>query len=288
MIELITHPGNFEMADFDMKHTLKLTLLALIVICLTIVPVTAKADGAVPVPKSSDVFMLWGRTLTSFEIKHVYIPKDNINGWSKNLLVYYIVLPGGSVNTPIVYNPDNRTWTCGVADLSIDELATKSKDDINNDIDYLRPYFWVDEIPAPADDVTSSSHSAPHTHNWIYGIIYDATEDTDGLEGEHCSCGATRNTSIIPAGDIIISNNYAKIDAAKSGQNIVLDMKTMCNLSQTFMKKLAARNNCSFTIRLKYKNKLYEFYIPAGTVFDTSLPYYGPEKLMEMFEYKEL
>ena len=275
-----------------MKHTLKLTLLALIVICLTIVPVTAKADGAVPVPKSSDVFTsnfsaYTPLPSTDFELKHAYIPKDETNEWSKNLLIYYIHL-NTDVDSPIAFNRDSNAWNYFMGRVNIDRLATKSEDAINTDITSGYPYFWVDEIPAPADDVTSSSHSAPHTHNWIYGIIYDATEDTDGLEGEYCLCGATRNTSIIPAGNIIISNNYAKIDAAKSGQNIVLDMKTMCNLSQTFMKKLASKNNCSFTIKLKYLNKSYEFYIPAGTSFNTDLEYYGPEKLMEMFEYKQL
>lgn len=285
MIELITHPRNFEMEDFDMKHTLKLTLLALIVICLTIVPVTAKADGAVPVPKSSDTFTFLDSPLIEFELKHVYIPKDETNGWSKNLSVYYIHLPANDTSIQYVQDSNPHKWSIGFGSLNINDIAIKNEDAINTDITNRYPYFWVDEIPTHTDDVTSS---ASHTHNWVYGIIYGATEDTDGLEGEYCSCGATRNTSIIPAGDIIISNNYAKIDAAKSGQNIVLDMKTMCNLSQTFMKKLASKNNCSFTIKLKYLNKSYEFYIPAGTSFNTDLEYYGPEKLMEMFEYKQL
>ncbi len=274
-----------------MKQTIKVILLGLFVICLTVIPVMAKAAPAVPTPSSSDTFKwMGGGLVTDYELKHVYIPKNDTNGWEKNLLIYYIRYNEG--NVPIRYTSDdpNPYWTAvGMGRVNIADIATKAASEINsNYISSNYPYFWVDEIPVPADDVTSSSHSAPHTHNWIYGIIYDATEDTDGLEGEYCLCGATRNTSIIPAGDIIISNNYAKIDAAKSGQNIVLDMKTMCNLSQTFMKKLASKNNCSFTIKLKYLNKSYEFYIPAGTSFNTDLEYYGPEKLMEMFEYKQL
>ncbi len=149
-------------------------------------------------------------------------------------------------------------------------------------------YVKFVEYPVPRPSNGANTNTNTHTHQWKYGTIYNATEDTDGLEGEYCSCGAIKNTTVIPSGDAIINNNYAKIDAAKAGQSIVINMKTMCNLSNAFMKRIAAKNDCSFTIRLIYKNKAYEFYIPAGTQFDTDLEYYGTECLMGMFEYKQL
>lgn len=219
--------------------------------------------------------------------------------WPSDLVVYvtrYIdgVTPSVAVLT---YRPTaDGTWErnnygspCSGVEDPKSVIAARfdgwSEQDINYSIaNGMAAYWEVYGPPTPAPEPYAGDGSA-HVHKWVFGTIYEATESADGLEGEYCSCGAIKNTSVITSGGVIANNNYAMIDAAKPGQNIVLDMKMMCNLSQEFMKKLASKNTCSYTLRLIYKNKLYEYRIPAGAVFDTSLEYYGPEKLMEMFEY---
>ena len=217
-------------------------------------------------------------------LTYIDLPANSTNGWAdaghSGLRVYYIVVSG--YDYILHYNSSDSKWE--KQGLGYSYFANTNVSGIESAIINAFPVYWLD---GPLGDPEEPC-GAGHTHKWQYGIIYEATEDTDGLEGEYCSCGATRNTSVIPTGTAIINNNYAKIDAAKSGQTIVLEMKTMCTLSNEFMKKIAEKNNCSFTIRFKYNNKLYEVYIPAGTTFDTSLEYYGPECLMGMFEYKQL
>ncbi len=214
------------------------------------------------------------------------IPKTVYNNWSHNLKIWGTPY-GDTAYRSLKYDntvPNQWEYLVG-SSTSIQEIGMKSEDEIYSDfISYGYAFFWVTD--SGSCDLGNSSEN--HTHSWTYGTIVEATESTDGLEGEYCACGAIRNTTVISAGGAIVDNSIAKIDAAKSGQSIVIDMKTMCNLSQAFMKKLAEKNSTSFTIKLIYNNKPYEFYVPAGTQFDTSLPYYGPEKLMEMFEYKQL
>lgn len=80
-----------------------------------------------------------------------------------------------------------------------------------------------------------------------------------------------------------------QIKQARALSETVLELKRMCNLPGYFMKSLASRPDVNFTLRMTVEgNKRYEFYIPMGTVFDTSLDYYGYQKLMTMFDYKEL
>ena len=152
---------------------------------------------------------------------------------------------------------------------------------------FLRGELIPCSIPI-SPTVDAPATVTPHEHNWVFKTIYEPTEEADGLEGECCECGAVRNTSAISAANFLLLNKYKQIENAQIGQNVVLDMKWMNSLSSAFMKRLAQKNSSSYTIRFIYDKKQYEVYIPQGAVYDTSLKYYGPEKLMEMFEYKQL
>ena len=67
--------------------------------------------------------------------------------------------------------------------------------------------------PVPPDNTPE------HVHSFTWQTIYEATPDSDGLEGEVCSCGATRNTQPLSAYGYAL-NDYATsmINAAKAGQ----------------------------------------------------------------------
>lgn len=75
---------------------------------------------------------------------------------------------------------------------------------------------------------------------------------------------------------------------ATPGKTTVLEMGLWNSLPNKLMVKINQKKDCSFIIRFTYNRKKYEVYIPAGTQFDTTLDWYGPEKLISMFEYKEL
>lgn len=145
----------------------------------------------------------------------------------------------------------------------------------------------LDNVPS----TNTPSYEAPREckHSWEHRTLYEPTENCDGEEADVCTkCGATVNRQSIPAFYGFLSNRYEQIDSAKSGSNTVLDLRDNCNLSQDFMKRLAKKNDCNFTIKFEYKHVHYELDIPAGTKFDTSLEWYGPEKLMEMFTFRKL
>ena len=132
--------------------------------------------------------------------------------------------------------------------------------------------------------------TAPHTHNWKYGTIYDATEDTDGLEGYYCSCGATKDTSPIPSITAILKNRFIQMDQAGKGEVITLKMGEWNTFSKEFMQHLISATERGVTIKLdyKYEKKNYVTTIPAGTTMDLAYDYYGPLFIQSMFETAKL
>ena len=87
-----------------------------------------------------------------------------------------------------------------------------------NDATHAVATFVLTDPDAKEPEAASSSSntSVAHTHTWKYGTIFDATEDTDGLEGYYCSCGANKETTIIPSITAIYKNRYAQMDHAAS------------------------------------------------------------------------
>ena len=108
--------------------------------------------------------------------------------------------------------------------------------------------------PVPPDNTPE------HVHSFTWQTIYEATPDSDGLEGEVCSCGATRNTQPLSAYGYAL-NDYATpmINAAKSGQNVI------------------------FVFHYNWNHVKQEITIPAGTPIDLSFDWYGPAKMAELY-----
>lgn len=291
-----------------LKSVIGILLMLVITFGMVMIPVEARAEAAPRMPRGDDTSYIWqsgecdarNTQLSAIESFARYTITKRYD-WPSDLVVYvtrYYDGPSESIGV-LQYCPEdgNGMWKRNNYGTYIegerrsaqtvmgDYFDRRDLADVNSLIaNGMAAYWEVYGPPTPGPEPYAGDGSA-HVHKWVFGTIYEATESADGLEGEYCSCGAIKNTSVITSGGVIVNNTYTMIDAAKPGQNIVLDMKMMCNLSQEFMKKLASKNTCSYTLRLIYKNKLYEYYIPAGAVFDTSLEYYGPEKLMEMFEY---
>lgn len=110
-------------------------------------------------------------------------------------------------------------------------------------------YVFTITRPAPTGNSGSEGSGYAHVHNFVHCIITNPTEEMDGLEGEQCVCGAIRNTSVISSDIVFYENLYKKIDNAKSGQTIVLELNRRNTFTKEFLEKLAAKNNTNFVIR---------------------------------------
>ena len=125
-----------------------------------------------------------------------------------------------------------------------------------------------------------------HVHNFQWQTITEPTQYSDGLEGEVCSCGAVRNTQPLSAYGYAL-NEYATpmINAAKSGQTITFEFGEWNSFPKAFMEKVAAKSaqNVTFVFKYKWNHVKQEITIPAGTVVDTSLDWYGPAKMAELY-----
>lgn len=133
----------------------------------------------------------------------------------------------------------------------------------------------------------SSSSTAPsHVHSFQYGIIYPATKDADGLEGEVCSCGATRNTQPISAMAYALYD-YAvpMINAAKPGQTITFEFKEWNSFPRAFMEKIAAKSaeGVTFVFHYNWNHVKQEITIPAGTEVSLEFDWNGPAKMEELY-----
>ena len=134
--------------------------------------------------------------------------------------------------------------------------------------------------PVPPDNTPE------HVHSFTWQTIYEATPDSDGLEGEVCSCGATRNTQKISA-YVYALNEYATsmINAAKAGQTITFEYGEWNSFPKNFMAKLVDKSaqNVTFVFHYNWNHVKQEIKIPAGTPIDLNFDWYGPAKMAELY-----
>ena len=134
---------------------------------------------------------------------------------------------------------------------------------------------------------TPAPTPAPHVHSFVTGTIYEATCNSDGLEGTYCStCGFIKESSPISAfGYTLETYAQQKMDAAKSGQTIVLEFGELSSFPKSFMEKIAQKvaAGVSFEFRYKVNHKLQKIKIPAYSTVDTSLDWYGYGKMAELY-----
>lgn len=137
----------------------------------------------------------------------------------------------------------------------------------------------------------ATASSCSHDYEWT--TINDASEDYDGLEVCRCTkCGAVCDSRSIPKlSDNInyVTEKYiGQYEQAKSGQTIKLDLKSWNSMPKAFFEELAKKRDITTTIRFLYNHKIYEFTIARDQAVDTSLEWYGPEKLIELYGAKEV
>ena len=138
----------------------------------------------------------------------------------------------------------------------------------------------------PDSPQSSGSSTSAHTHNFQWQTITEPTKDTDGLEGEVCSCGATRNTQKLSAYGYAL-NQYATpmINAAKAGQTITFELGEWNSFPKSFMEKIATKSmeGVTFVFHYKWNHVKQEITIPFGTAVDTQFDWYGPAKMAELY-----
>ena len=139
-----------------------------------------------------------------------------------------------------------------------------------------------DPDPAP----TPKTSYPAHVHNFQWQTIKAPTKDTDGLEGEVCSCGAIKNTQPLSA-YVYALNDYATpmLNVAKAGQTITFEFGEWNSFPKSFMAKLVDKSaqNVTFVFKYKWNHKLQTITIPAGTPIDLNFDWYGPAKMAEIY-----
>lgn len=134
--------------------------------------------------------------------------------------------------------------------------------------------------PVPLDNTPE------HVHSFTWQTIYEATPDSDGLEGEVCSCGATRNTQPLSAYGYALNDCATPmINAAKPGQTVTFEFGDWNSFPKSFMAKLVDKSaqNVTFVFHYNWNHVKQEITIPAGTPIDLSCDWYGPAKMAELY-----
>lgn len=143
-------------------------------------------------------------------------------------------------------------------------------------------------LPPPSSPKLDGETTAPssHTHDFRWQTITEPTKDSDGLEGEVCSCGAMRNTQLLSAYGYAL-NEYAApmINAAKPGQTITFEFGEWNSFPKSFMAKLVDKSaqNVTFVFKYKWNHETQTITIPAGTPIDLNFDWYGPAKMAELY-----
>ena len=145
---------------------------------------------------------------------------------------------------------------------------------------------YAEWIPRPEQPKGDTSSASGHVHNFEWQVITEPTKDTDGLEGEVCSCGATRNMQKLSAYAYALYQ-YAMpmINNAKPGQTITFEFGEWNSFPKAFMEKIAAKSTegVTFVFHYKWNHVKQEITIPFGTVVDTGFDWYGPAKMAELY-----
>ena len=153
------------------------------------------------------------------------------------------------------------------------------------------PNYLIGTVAAKTLYIEAFSQSSSGTicdHNYEWMVENEPTEDKTGLLVEKCTkCGNIRSSQVIPA----IKDDYGRcmyertkqILRAKSGQTITVDIGYWDSLPKSFFEALANKRDITVKVKFMYKGKHYEFMIAPGQTIDTSLDYYGPEKLIQLY-----
>ena len=270
--------------------------------------------------------MVMGISVTAFAADHpdeynipVYDPEGGVAYWAKNeelrvvetqdeKVTYWVVkgyFGSQSFYTYCLEDSHGQVYVCypdraGTKEIIINMLepimATMTKAELYRamqigassmhyeNYEDLCIYGWNAKI-GPAS-TTENSSSPAHVHNFQWQTITAPTQYADGLEGEVCSCGATRNTQPISAMDYAI-NKYADqmIKAAKPGQKITLEFGEFNSFPRYMMEKVAARmnDNITFVFKFKQNKKMQTVTIEPGTAIDLQYDWYGPDKMKELY-----
>ena len=206
----------------------------------------------------------------------------------------YIKCSGAGVYYYHVYNEDKTSLITNGAFGSTNTRLRPNNDPFGGLYDKLvywktedgtKYCFYCISKQSPVPEPTSED-SSTHVHNFQWQTITEPTQYADGLEGEVCSCGATRNTSVISAMDYAV-NKYADqmIKAAKPGQKITLEFGEFNSFPRYMMEKVAARmnENITFVFKFKQNKKMQTVTIEPGTAIDLQYDWYGPDKMKELY-----
>ena len=169
----------------------------------------------------------------------------------------------------------------------VNRVTWDSESQVSANYFYTEPYYeeHYGHTNPPGSDPKKAS-APTHVHNFKWQTITAPTKESDGLEGEVCSCGATRNTQPLSA-YVYALNEYATpmINAAKSGQTITFEFGEWNSFPKSFMAKLVDKSaqNVTFVFKYKWNHKLQTITIPAGTPIDLNFDWYGPAKMAELY-----
>ena len=169
----------------------------------------------------------------------------------------------------------------------VNRVTWDSESQVSYNYFYTEPYYEEHYGYTDPPGSNPKKASAPiHVHSFKWQTITAPTQYADGLEGEVCSCGATRNTQPLSAYGYAL-NQYATpmINAAKSGQTITFEFGEWNSFPKSFMAKLVDKSaqNVTFVFKYKWNHKAQTITIPAGTPIDLNFDWYGPAKMAELY-----
>ena len=139
------------------------------------------------------------------------------------------------------------------------------------------------------DSSNSSSYHASCSHHYECEVEREPTETQEGELVYKCSlCGDITARQPLSSYEYYLYKCMGRIRDAKANDTVTFSSKYWNSYPKTFFEKLAERRDITVQIRFTYKHKDYEFTIERGQTVDTSIDYYGPEKLIQLYGAKEV
>ena len=127
-----------------------------------------------------------------------------------------------------------------------------------------------------------------HTHAYTWKVTTPATATTDGTLSNICDCGRVDATQVISANSFYLNDMLTKITTAPQGATLTFSSKDWNSFPQSVMLALAGRRDLTVVFQYDYEGRTYKVTIPAGTPVHTGDNWYGPMRLVDLYDGVEI
>lgn len=134
----------------------------------------------------------------------------------------------------------------------------------------------------------STAGGSGHNHGYTWKVTTVPTATTDGVLSHICECGVYDDAQVMSANSYYLNYILMTLTNAKEGEKLTFRSELWNSFPKSIMQVLSERRDLDVTFEYKYGGLMYQVNIPAGAAVDTFSAWYGPMKLIALYNGVEV